>query len=66
MGILKLHCKVADGSGSLKILRIYGVGERVLSQAKYFQDVTGHPREVMLTFLNLHSFNNKLIQINVT
>ena len=66
MGVLELHCKEAEGSGPLKILRYYGVGKRVLSQTKDFLHKTAHPREVMLTFLNLHSFNKKLIQINFT
>ena len=66
MGVFEFHCMVAEGSGSLKILRYYGVGERVLSQTKDFQDETVHPREVMLTFLNLPSFNKKLSKINFT
>ena len=62
MGVLQLHCKVAKGSGSLKMLTYYGEGERVLSQREDFLHETVHPREVMLKFLNLHSFNKKLIQ----
>ena len=53
MGVLEFHCKVAEGSDPLKILRNYGIGERVLSETKDFQDETVHPREVILAFLNV-------------
>ena len=61
MGVLQLHCKVAEGSGSLKILRYYSVGKRVLSQREDFLHEAVHPREVMLTFIDLPFFNKKMI-----
>ena len=60
MGVLQLHCKVAEGSGSLKILRYYSVRKRVLSQREDFLQETVHPREVMLSFINLF-LNKKMI-----
>ena len=59
MCVLQIHCKVGQGSSPLKILRNYGIGERVLSQSNDFQYENVHPREVMLTFLNLPSFIQK-------